>query len=432
MATRLKTLNSKRNPWTNLVDFLRRVNAARRSEILLYNKRLSLLSRIAKTINSEARVKKILRLILKGAVNLTNSNAGVIFFKKNQKLRAIESYGIKMVKKDLIIRPWRGIVGHVLKTKKFYLCNNTDKDRFFVAWGSGKRAHSELAVPIIIDRGVVGVLIVSSRDYDKYKKIDEIVLKDLSENASIAIKNAKTNQILEERVRRVLASKMQFVADVSHELRTPLTVIRGNIELLQRKKNQIPKEDREAMQDVVEETKNVSHKLENLINLIHEDARPEKIQIKLFEFSKMIMEVLVIMRRLAREKRIKVIIKNNPKIKFLGDREKIKEMFLNILTNAVKYNQYQGSVILKVEIKKSRVEVEVVDTGIGIARADLPFIFDRFYRAKEIERYKKRAGSGIGLAVSRFIARAHGGDIKVVSKVGSGTKFIVILPFLDS
>src|SRR3989304_5213867 len=225
MAIKLKTSNLKKTPWTNLVDFLRRVNASERSEILAYKKRLSLLSRIAKTINSEAEIKKILRLILKGAVNLTNSNTGVIFFRRKKELRAVESYGIKVVPKDLIIRPWRGIVGHVLKTKKSYLCNNTDHNRYFVAWGSGKRAHSELAVPIIIERGGGGVLIVSSRDYDKYQKIDEIVLKDLSENASIAIKNAKTNQVLEERVRRVLASRMQFVADVSHELRTPLTLI---------------------------------------------------------------------------------------------------------------------------------------------------------------------------------------------------------------
>src|SRR3990167_7900233 len=221
---------------------------------------------------------------------------------------------------------------------------------------------------------------------------------------------------------------MQFVADVSHELRTPLTVIQGNIELLQRSESQIPSKDREAMQDVVEETKNISHKLENLINLIHEGAEPSKIRIQQFEFSKIIAEVLSVAKRLAREKKIKIIIRENPKLDFFGDREKIKEMFLNILTNAVKYNQYQGQVIISIKILKDNISVEVKDTGIGIARADLPFVFDRFYRAKEIERFKKRAGSGIGLAVSRFIAKAHGGDIKVKSRVGQGTQFTVILP----
>jgi signal transduction histidine kinase len=104
-------------------------------------------------------------------------------------------------------------------------------------------------------------------------------------------------------------------------------------------------------------------------------------------------------------------------------------MILNISSNAVKYNQYNGKIWLDVRFQNNNIEVEISDTGIGIAQVDLPFIFDRFYRAKDIERYKKKGGSGIGLAVSRWIAKAHGGDIKVESKVGTGSKFIVILPF---
>lgn len=557
-----------------MVDFLRRVNAARRSEIILYNRRMSLLSKIAKTISSEEEVSKILQLILNGAVDLTKSSSGVIFFKHAVKLEALETFGIKVVKKDLIIRPWRGIVGHVLSSKRSYLCNNTDRDRYFIAWSSGKRIHSELAVPIIIDGEVYGVIIVSSRDYNKYSKVDETLLKDLSQNASIAIKKAKAydelerlknfsdnvinssslgmlvtdingetirfnkaaenlfspellrlgekvifpkdvslptidemikilklekvslvfetirhfqnrgkeyfdlrvdplfnrqgeivsvlltkenvtkkvlldqriqemNKILErkvlartkrlkklnEKLRESLSSKMQFVADVSHELRTPLTIIQGNIELLQKSHSRIPVRDKEAMRDVVIETRRIATKLENLINLIHEGARADKIALKQFEFSKMINEVLEMTRRLSREKRIEVTVKNNLKLEFIGDRERIKEMLLNISTNAVKYNQYNGKIILDVSIRDNNIEVAVLDTGIGIARVDLPFIFDRFYRAKDIERYKKKGGSGIGLAVSRWIARAHGGDIKVKSRVGTGSKFTVVLPF---
>ncbi|MCX6811379.1 MAG: ATP-binding protein, partial [Candidatus Berkelbacteria bacterium] len=535
---------------------------------------MSLLSKIAKTISSEEEISKILRLILKGAVDLTQSNAGVIFFKQEVKLKALSTFGIKVVKKDLIIRPWRGIVGHVLSSKRSYLCNNTDKDRYFVAWSSGKRIHSELAVPIVIDGEVFGVIIVSSRDYNKYSRVDENLLKDLSENAAIAIKKARQfdeverlknfsdnvinssslgmlvtningetirfnkaaenlfspellrlgqkvifpkdvslpsidemirilelekvslvfetihhfqsrgreyfdlrvdplfnrhgdiesvlltkenvtkkvlldqriqemNKILERKVlertkrlkklnvrlRESLASKMQFVADVSHELRTPLTIIQGNIELLQKSHNDIPIHNREAMKDVVEETKRISNKLENLINLIHERAQADRIEIKQFEFSKMIDEVLEMTRKLSGEKKIEVIVKNNPKIEYIGDRERIKELILNISTNAVKYNQYHGKIWLGVEIVGNNIEVEVSDTGIGIAKTDLPFIFDRFYRAKDIERYKKKGGSGIGLAVSRWIAKAHSGDIKVESRIGTGTKFTVILPF---
>jgi signal transduction histidine kinase len=293
------------------------------------------------------------------------------------------------------------------------------------------REYFDLRIdPLFNRQGEIESVLLTKENVTKKVILDQRIQEMNKILERKVLERTKRLKKLNERLKESMASKLQFVADVSHELRTPLTVIQGNIELLQRSKNKIPAEDREAMQDVVEETKSVSNKLENLINLIHERAKADKIRSTQFEFSKMIEEVVEVTQRLAKEKQIVITLKNNPKIQFYGSREKIKEMLLNISINAVKYNQYRGKIIINIEIKANNIEIEVADTGIGIAAADLPFIFDRFYRAKDIERYKKKGGSGIGLAVSRWIAKTHGGEIKVKSKIGIGTKFVVILPFL--
>lgn len=557
------------NPW----EFFRERGVRKGREIIDYNRRLASLSKITKSINSEARIGRILRLILKSAVGLTESDYGVIFFRKGYELEAVRSHKIRPRGKDLIIKSWRGIVGHVFKTKKAYYTNDTRKDKYFVPWESRRDALSELSVPIIISRRVEGILIVGSRKTGKYGNADTRITKDLAESTAITLKKvrdfeelnrlkrfsdkiinssslgmlitdnagrtirynraAKTlfssdllrlgkkiefpsevnlpaidkiikkiksekksvvfenilhrikkspqyydlrvdplftehgelesilltkenitkrvileqkireiNVVLEKKVRqrtrrlkslnkrlkKSIDARMQFVADVSHELRTPLTIIRGNIELLLQNKDNIPTEKREAMKSIVGETKSISKRLDSLIDLIHERAEDERIEMRIFRFDKLIREVIERVNPIAREKRLKIILKNNPEVQYIGDREKIKEVLLNIITNAIKYNRIWGKIWVNVEQNENKLKIECMDTGVGISKEDLPFIFDRFYRAKEIEAYKKKRGSGIGLAVSRWVIKAHGGQIKVKSKSGKGTHFTILLP----
>jgi len=557
----------------NPLEFWRERGEKKSREIIDYNRRLASLSKITKSINSEARIGRILRLILKSAISLTESNYGVIFFRKGNELEAARSYKIKPRGMDLIIKPWRGIVGHVFKTKRPYYTNDTRKDKFFVPWESRRDSLSELSVPIIINRKIEGILIVGSKFSDKYSDTDVKITRDLAESTAIALKKVKNfedlsrlkrfsdkiinssslgmliadnegktirynraakslfssrllrfskklefpeevrlpsidkiikkikddrqsvvfenilhrtrgkvqyydlridpifnqqdelesilltkenitkrvilekrirelNVILEKKVRKrtrklkslnkrlkkSIDARMQFVADVSHELRTPLTIIRGNIELLLRNKNNIPQDEREAMKGIVEETKGISKRLDSLIDLIHQRAEGERIEMRIFRFDKLIREVIERVNPLAKEKRLKIILKNNPNIQYMGDREKIKEVLLNVITNAIKYNRIWGKIWINVRLNENGLKIECVDTGVGIAKDDLPFIFDRFYRAKEIEAYKKKRGSGIGLAISRWIIKAHGGQINVKSRAGKGTHFTIFLP----
>ena len=113
---------------------------------------------------------------------------------------------------------------------------------------------------------------------------------------------------------------------------------------------------------------------------------------------------------------------------FRSDRVRLRQLFLNMVTNAIKYTAAGGAVDLSLELRDGTAVFTVKDTGIGIAGADLPFIFDRFWRVDRVRSRGERAGVGLGLAISQWIAHAHGGSISVSSRMGRGSTFAVTIP----
>jgi two-component system sensor histidine kinase BaeS len=125
---------------------------------------------------------------------------------------------------------------------------------------------------------------------------------------------------------------------------------------------------------------------------------------------------------------VRVSIPSGP-VEFRADRMRVRQLLLNLLTNAIKYTPAGGRVDIRTEVIREEVSIEVRDTGVGIAPGDLPHIFDRFWRADVARaRTGARAGVGLGLAIGKWIAEAHGGAISVSSRVGRGTTFTVRLP----
>jgi two-component system OmpR family sensor kinase len=228
------------------------------------------------------------------------------------------------------------------------------------------------------------------------------------------------------RLQESFAQVQRFSADASHELRTPLTVMRGEIEVALRKRKQTL-ETRRILTSLHDEIVRLSSIVESLMTLIKTESGRMAFQFGEVELAAMIKEISEDAQVLASKKRIKVDLGSVQSVKIRGDAARLRQLFLNLIENAVKYTPPRGRVTLSVERANGGAKVSVQDTGIGIPRKDQSKIFDRFYRVKP-ESEGEIGGSGLGLAIAKWIAEAHRGTIHVKSEPRRGSTFTVLLP----
>ncbi len=218
----------------------------------------------------------------------------------------------------------------------------------------------------------------------------------------------------------------QFSADASHELRTPLTIMRGEIEVALRRRR-LPAPTRELLTSVHDELVRLSSIVESLMILIKTESGRLAFQFSNIALDEMLRELAEDARVLASEKRITVETLQIDPVTIRGDAARLRQLFLNLIENAVKYTPQRGSVTFSLTRKDDKAIVSIEDTGIGIPKKDLPKVFDRFYRVKS-----DGSGSGLGLAIAKWIAEAHHGSIHVLSREKKGSTFTVTLPLPPS
>lgn len=233
------------------------------------------------------------------------------------------------------------------------------------------------------------------------------------------------NQLL-ERLERLFQTQQRLLADVSHELRTPLTAIRGNVDLMRRMGDADP----ESLEIIQEEIERMTRLVGDLLLLARADAGGLPLEKKKVELDNLLFEVYRQVRLL--EKSVEVKVTEVDQVCMMGDVDRLKQLLLNLISNAIKYTPDGGTVDVSLSKKNGWAYLKIADTGMGIPAEDLPYIFDRFYR---VDKARARAqsgqgGAGLGLAIAKWIAQAHGGNIDVTSKVGEGTTFTIILPVL--
>ena len=226
------------------------------------------------------------------------------------------------------------------------------------------------------------------------------------------------NQLL-ERLDRLFQTQQRLLADVSHELRTPLTAIRGNVDLMQRMGDADP----ESLFIIQEEIERMTRLVGDLLLLARADAGGLPLERKLVDLDNIFIDVY---RQLSMiEKNVTVSLINVDHVRIMGDVDRLKQLIINLGSNAIKYTPSGGAVKLNLSEENGRAKITVADTGIGIPSEDLPYIFDRFYR---VDKARSRGGSGLGLSIAKYIVVAHGGSISVTSEVDVGTTFTVLLP----
>jgi signal transduction histidine kinase len=219
----------------------------------------------------------------------------------------------------------------------------------------------------------------------------------------------------------------RFTADASHELRTPLAVLRADVERAMMTPSQT--ERMVALEESLQEVRRMTDLVESLLTLARADEGRFDIHREPVELQPLVQEVFETALILGEAQGVTVNLPFTADVVVLADRTRLRQLFLNLVTNAIKYTPAGGKVELGVGRHPDNVTFAVRDTGIGIAAADVPHIFERFWRADRVRsRMSERGGFGLGLAISQWIAQAHGGTLTASSRLGRGSLFTVTLP----
>ncbi|MGR0120432.1 two-component system histidine kinase PnpS [Bacillus halotolerans] len=221
--------------------------------------------------------------------------------------------------------------------------------------------------------------------------------------------------------------RKDFVANVSHELKTPITSIKGFTETLL----DGAMEDKEALSEflsiILKESKRLQSLVQDLLDLSKIEQQNFTLSIETFDAAKMLADIETLLKHKATERGISLQL-NVPKdpLYVAGDPYRLKQVFLNLVNNALTYTPEKGSVAINVKPGETEIQIEVSDTGIGIQKEEIPRIFERFYRVDK-DRSRNSGGTGLGLAIVKHLIEAHEGKIDVTSEPGRGTMFTVTL-----
>lgn len=264
---------------------------------------------------------------------------------------------------------------------------------------------------------------ISSIRQNKYQSSDEIILSKnlvgLEDEIKKMFEKAEGDIQYLERLQKM---RSQFLANVSHELRTPIFAIQGFLETLLNGAINDPKVNKHFLEKANHHTISLSNLLNDLIDISMIESGEMRMSYRYFEINSFIDSIVDEFNQMAEEKNIKLIF--NPAkdgLQVFGDKEKLRQVFNNLLQNAIKYTD-EGSVEIILEEEKKFVNVLIKDTGIGIPEEDLNRIFERFYR---VDKARSRAvgGTGLGLAIVKHIIEAHNSKILVQSRLGEGSQF---------
>lgn len=272
-----------------------------------------------------------------------------------------------------------------------------------------------LAVPMKFHHEVIGVVEgVNKRDDKPWTRDDVNTLTALANQAAIAIQNAR------------LFQQSDFIAEMVHELRTPLAALKASTALLLR-----PTLAAEHRQEIIltmqQETERLSVMTTDFLDLARLESGRTRLEKSAFVIRDLLIECIELVRHQADEHAIRFELHGSP-FNVYADRDKIKQVVLNLLTNAIKYNRDEGKIICRTQLiaeatacDPAYIRVSVQDTGYGISEEDQKHVFDKFYRIADTAGFT--TGTGLGLPIAQRIIQAHGGEMGLRSTLGVGTEF---------
>jgi signal transduction histidine kinase len=330
---------------------------------------------------------------------------------------AIDPKGVSLASMDV---PLKGSIAGWVVThgEPLVIGDVTAEPMFFSKVGeeSEYRTRSLLAVPMRTHDKVIGCLeALNKKDDRPFTDEDINTLTTLAAQAAIAIENAR------------LFQQSDQISEMVHELRTPLSAINATTHILQR--TDLNPEQHTKMVDIIaQETKRLTRMTTDFLDLSRMESGRSRLSRNPVDMGEVLHRAIETVSHQAGERRVSLDLKvaPDPLPSFAGDAEKLTQVVLNLLTNAIKYNKENGSVFVTAAHYEPHIVVQVRDTGLGISPDNLPHLFEKFYRVADTEGYT--TGTGLGLAITKRIIEGHGGTIKVESEQGVGTTFTFAIP----
>ena len=293
-----------------------------------------------------------------------------------------------------------------------------------------------IGLPVVVSMAIAGGYLLMRRALRPVDEITQSAERITSRNLGERLPVAETGDEIERlsvglnrmiaRLDESFQHVNRFSADASHELRTPLTILRGELEAAAQQELITP-ELRETLGSALEETVRLSGIVESLMAISRLDAGEARVELAHFDLAELTSGTTEQMRLLAEDKDIALRCEAERQVRVEGDRARLKQVIVNLVDNAIKYTPAGGLVKVKVQASNGRAVIEVNDNGVGIPPEAAPHIFERFYRVDKA-RSRQMGGAGLGLSIVKAIVTAHGGQVKVESVEGKGSRFLVELP----
>ena len=375
---------------------------------------------IFKDLASNPDLKSTLNQIVTSATDLTNGEeASILLFdeQKNELFFASATNASSIGKFQNLKIPKESIAGwSAMHHEAVYVPDVHHDERFFP--GVEKRLNfvtqSIVAVPMLFHDQLIGVLEVINKKENSFTTDDLEILQALSAQAAIAIENSR------------LSIQADLISELVHEIRTPLASL-GTISYLLSRPD-LPDNQREKLvQTIQSETQRLNEMTTAFLDISRLETGKIILDLSKFSLTNLMEECIKIISPRAEEAQIKIQsnFENSP-VEIEADRGKIKQVFLNLLNNAVIYNKTDGNISVFIKENNHQIIISIQDSGVGIPEDAIDQIFTKFFRAPNAE--KKTTGTGLGLSICKQIVELHHGSIEVKSKLDQGSTFTIELP----
>ena len=386
------------------------------------------LMEISQQLNSILDLGTLLNRIIKAASELTDTEGASILLidQGTGELRFEAASAMSAGAMEAIVVPKEGsLAGWVVQHGQPVLVEDTSNEpRFFkrVDDTVGISTRNLLGVPMIAHSKIIGVVeAINKREGFHWSDDDVDTLTTLAAQAAIAIENAR------------LFQQSDFIAEMVHELRTPLAALKASTTLLLRP--ELPNDRRTQIIKTMEsETDRLTRLTTDFLDLARLESGRTRLETSVFNIAELCRESMDVIRSQASDHGVTLFLECDDAVKLNGDRGKLKQVLLNLLTNGIKYNKEQGEIFISVMTFKPQdndpmAKIDVRDTGRGISKEGQEHMFEKFYRVADTAGYT--TGTGLGLVIAKRIVQAHGGDMWLNSELGAGTTFSFTVPIAE-